>query len=355
MRPSPAAPRLPAPAALLVVLAASTPAGAAEPDVAMGMRLAPSVLQVRATGGTGLQLGSGVVVARETVVTNCHVTRSAQTVSVVHAGATLPARAQSADMAHDLCLLQVPGLAAEAVALGSASGLVTGRPVLAIGFTGGFGPRISRGRVVALHRWDGAHVVQSSTSFTSGASGGGLFDADGALVGVLTFRLRGGEAHYYAAPVDWLHPRLAPPPRWDDIGPLAGRGFWERRGPAQPMFLRAAALEHGAQWPALARLAAEWARAAADDPEAPYMLGVAEEAQGRHEQAAAAWNHSLRLDADYHRSRMRLARLHHRLGREAEARQALDALTRREPQLGRELAEELKSGAPAGPFPGRRP
>lgn len=342
---------------LAALAAAGTAAAPAAPEIgpAKAVRLVPSVLLVQASGdGDALQLGSGVVVAPETVATNCHVTRSARAVSVVQAGARLPARAQAPDAAHDLCLLQVPGLRAEPVALGSAADLAPGRPVLAIGYTGGTGPQLSLGRVVALHRWDGSHVVRSSTGFTSGASGGGLFDADGALVGVLTFRLRGGELHYYAAPADWLRAALAAPPAWRAIRPIEGHGFWEAQGADLPRFLQAAELEHAARWPALARLAEAWSREAADEPEAPYLLAVAEEAMQRPARAISAWQHSLRIDPDYHRSRMRLARLHHRLGQEAQARQALAALAGREPRLARELADELGLG-PAHSAPKRRP
>jgi S1-C subfamily serine protease len=42
-------------------------------------------------------------------------------------------------------------------------------------------------------------VIQTSTAFTSGASGGGLFDEDGRLVGILTYRLRGASGYYFSS------------------------------------------------------------------------------------------------------------------------------------------------------------
>ena len=119
-------------------------------------------------------------------------------------GVRWPASAQSANAERDLCLLTVPGLVAPVARLGQARGLAIGQMLSALGYTGGLGIQSSDGEVIELHRHDGGHVIQSSNWFSSGASGGGLFDASGNLIGILTFRLRGGETHYFAAPVEWV-------------------------------------------------------------------------------------------------------------------------------------------------------
>lgn len=323
-----------------------------EPDAATLARLAHSVLRVEAAApGSRLRIGSGVVVAEGRVVTSCHVTRQARALSVGQGGARWPARLLSPQPARDLCLLAVEGLPAPAVPLGSVARLQVGDPLLALGFTGGAGLHVSAGRVVALHRWDGSRVIRSSSGFTSGASGGGLFDARHELVGILTFRLRGGESHYFAAPADWLRdpPALtasAPEPAAAPSAP----GFWEQAGEARPTFLQAAALEQTGQWQALAALAGRWARESPDEAEAPYLEGVAEEALGHPEQALAAWRRSLELDPGFHRSWLRLAPLYRRLGRESEARRALTTLHRLNPALGRELADAMPT-APGASSP----
>ena len=102
-------------------------------------------------------------------------------------------------------------------------------------------PSVSDGVVMDLHRHQGGNVIQSSTGFISGASGGGLFDARGALAGILTFRLRGGDAHYFAAPVAWLEPLLQDESRYVPVAPLPrALTYWELAADAQPRFLRAA-------------------------------------------------------------------------------------------------------------------
>lgn len=319
----------------------------AEFDRKVVTRLGRSVLKIEAVDGSGrVQIGSGVIVAGGHVVTNCHVTRDAASVSVIQAGERSQARAQAADLARDLCVLQVPGLKALAVPITRSDALRQGQELVALGYTGGTRLQISGGSVVALHRWAGSHVIQCSNGFTSGASGGGLFDKDGTLVGILTFRLRGGKAHYYAAPADWL---LNPPGgelRFSEVRSQSGRSFWEEPAQAQPWFLQAAALEQSGQWAALDRLAERWTREVADDPESYYVLAVAHEGLGRVEPAIRAWLRSLEIDPDYSRSWARLARLYHRMGREMEARHAITELMTHDPGLALEVSAELKSSLP---------
>ena len=332
-------------ATLLIGLApalAALPA-ASEIDRAAMIRLAPSVLKVEAVDAQGrFQLGSGVVVGAGTLVTNCHVTRRAARVSVVKGGVRWNAPAQSSDIGHDLCLLRVPGLdAAPPVAVVSSASLKVGQPLVAIGYTGGVGVQVSEGEVVALHELDAGRIIRSTNWFTSGASGGGLFTLDGALVGVLTFRLRGGAAHYFSAPADWLRERIGDEARFVALHPLDGSPFWERPVEHQPYFLQAASLEQGAAWEPLRELAERWVRAAPRDAEAAYMHAVADEGLGRDDDARRALLRCLALDANYVRGWERLARLHRRLGRSDDMRQAIDRLNGLDARLGSALAAEL--------------
>ena len=45
-------------------------------------------------------------------------------------------------------------------------------------------------------------VIQSSTWFSLGASGGGLFDETGKLLGITTFKTPGRGALYYSIPIE---------------------------------------------------------------------------------------------------------------------------------------------------------
>ena len=131
--------------------------------------------------------------------------------------------------------------------------------------------------MLALHRFDGSHVIQSTNWFNSGASGGGLFDDDLRLVGILTFRLRGGGAHYFAAPVEWIAALLEEGRPLRAIGPFGAQeqAFWQRPVGAQPDFLKAAVLERDRDWPGLEALTTAWSRAAPADAEPWHLQGMA--------------------------------------------------------------------------------
>ena len=303
---------------LMIWVVAATPARA-EVDRAVLIALSASVLKIEALRAQGgYSLGSGVVVAPQTVATNCHVTRDALKINVLRAGVRWLAAAQRSDVDHDLCLLHVPGLQASVVTLGRADQLRPGQPVTALGYTGGLGLQSSQGEVLALHRFDGSRVIQSSNWFSSGASGGGLFDEDLHLMGILTFRLRGGEAHYFAAPAEWLQALLDAPGYEGYAAVVPDRSqqlaYWQRPVLAQPRFLKAALLQRDDQWPQLESLAAEWARADAGDAEPWYLMGLALAQMNRLPESQRALECSLALEPASAAARASLASVQDRQG-----------------------------------------
>src|SRR5213075_1929609 len=82
--------------------------------------LEPSVWVVRTFDKDNLPLGQGsaVVIATDTLATNCHVLRKAKRVEVTHLKVVLPATLELWDTARDLCQLRAAGTQAPAVALG---------------------------------------------------------------------------------------------------------------------------------------------------------------------------------------------------------------------------------------------
>ncbi|RYY69379.1 MAG: serine protease, partial [Comamonadaceae bacterium] len=170
-------------------------------------RLAPSVwlVEVRRADGEG-GLGSAVVIAPETLVTNCHVVEKASTIAVAHEGRRLPARVQYSDTARDLCQLQAPGLAAPAVRIASASSLRVGATVYALGNPRGLELTLSHGLLSALRRNPSGAVqyLQVSVPISPGSSGGGLFDVYGRLVGITTFLIKESQNLNFAMPADFV-------------------------------------------------------------------------------------------------------------------------------------------------------
>jgi hypothetical protein len=335
--------------ALVAACLLSTSSAHAEFDRRSLILLGRSVLRIEAEGEGGrLQLGSGVVIAKERVITNCHVTRNASSISVEQAGSRWMVQAQSVDAERDLCILQVPGLPSAPVPLGRAASLREGQELAALGYTGGPALQISGGSVVALHHWGGNFVIQCTNGFTSGASGGGLFDREGRLVGILTFRLPGGRTHYYAVPAEWLLDTLDQRMRFGEVRPHHGLGFWQRPVASQPLFLQAASLERAEQWDALLQLAERWMREDAADAEPLYLRALAYEHLGRDAAAVLSWQRSLDVDPTYSRSWAGLAQLFHRTGRAAQAQRAIDSLTALNPGLALEVSDRLRAD-PAEP------
>lgn len=283
---------------LLAECAAARPVLAAL-DRATLVGLGASVLRIEApTVQGGFSLGSGVVVGDDTVVTNCHVTRDATEVRIVQGALRWVAATQASDVSRDLCLLRVPGLKAPAVPWGRADGLAAGQAVTAIGYTGGTGIQSSSGEVVRLHRHDGAPVIQSDNWFSSGASGGGLFDDQGRLVGILTFRLRGGLSHYFAAPSEWVQKMMdaTSTDRFRPVRPMEPGllAYWELPQKQQPRFMQAASLLRDRRWAELMAMATDWSRAEPDDDEPWSLLGQALEHLGRLPEAQHAYDCSKR-------------------------------------------------------------
>jgi S1-C subfamily serine protease len=245
----------------------------ADPGRAQVLKLAPSLARVEANKTTGgYAFGTAVAIAPDRVVTNCHVTREAQAIYVVKGGLRWDARAQLADVDHDLCLLWVPGLDARAAPLATSASLHVGQPVAAIGYGGATGIQISIGDVIGLHALDGGQVIRSSAAFSGGASGGGLFDEDGRLVGILSFRLQARGAYFFSVPVEWFSERVLDLSRYQPVAPLGeARSFWERPQAEQPYFMRATSLEAAHDWPELLRFTDTWVKAEPGNPDPQYF------------------------------------------------------------------------------------
>ena len=305
--------------------------------------IAASVVRVEATrtqGGTSI--GSGVAVAPSIIVTNCHVTRDAAEIRVSAAGQLLQVTGQRADGTHDVCFLHVPGWQGKAVKFGNGDDLRIGDPVAAIGFTGGTGKSLHMGRIRALHAVEGARIIQSDAAFTSGASGGGLFDRDGSLVGLLTFRSRLSNNGFFALPVAWIRERLPGDDEWTDIGPLHdASAFWQRDTVTQPFFMRAATLNAERRWTELIELTAAWVKAAPDDAEPFRVRGDAFQALDRGESAVDAFSEALRLEPDNPLCWYGLAVAYASIGNAAASEQAQSVTAKLDSELGSSLRDEL--------------
>lgn len=195
--------------ALALVSAALVPLGrglALEPDK-LFEKVAPSVLAVRTLDAQErpLAAGSGVVIARGKVVTNCQLLARASRIQVGQDNVSYGAELEFPDVARDLCQLNVRNLPAPPVETGSYRNLRVGQRVYAIGSPRGAELSMSEGIVSSLREADAdAPRIETTAAVSRGTSGGGLFDSDGRLVGITTAYFREAQAGNFAIPADWL-------------------------------------------------------------------------------------------------------------------------------------------------------
>ena len=165
----------------------------------------PSIVRIIAGDATGpTSQGSGVVVGGGEVITNCHVVEGASHVKVKAGASILSATVTIADKELDLCRLSVSGLDAPAVEIAGAGELQTGERVYAIGAPRGLELTISEGIVSSLREVANGKIVQTTAAVSPGSSGGGLFDAQARLVGIVTFQRRDGPNLNFALAADWI-------------------------------------------------------------------------------------------------------------------------------------------------------
>ena len=159
--------------------------------------------------------GGGVVVNEPNqVATNCHVVDESPNDIRVYKGenrravrdAPHSAKIISGDRERDVCILSVSGLWAIPAKIRPAGELEIGESVYAVGTPKGLDFSISNGIVSQLREGeDGkAPLIQTSAAISPGSSGGGLFDSQGRLVGLTTWKIREGENLNFAIPVDWV-------------------------------------------------------------------------------------------------------------------------------------------------------
>jgi len=255
-----------------------------------------SVVMIRGYNETGgLAFGSGVVVGDNQVVTNCHVIRRTKQPWVSQGEDTFSVTAVKADRWHDLCLLTTFGMPHKAVPLGKSTDLKKGQEVIAIGHSNGVpAPLTSAGVVKSTYDLDQGKVILSSAQFRMGASGSGLFDTEGRLVGINTFKTSGRNSFYYALPVEWLN-SLKNKPTETNL-PITGIALWEEEEDKKPIFLQVAIPMIKEDWKKLFDVANEWIRNEKNSAEAWFELGFANEHLNNLSEAEKAYRQSTKLD-----------------------------------------------------------
>lgn len=225
---------------LLMAAACPAPAQSLSPQEVF-RRGAPSVVVIEVyedpeNGPSRLiASGSGVVVQNHTedkssvlVATNCHVVDKAPegVVTITQEKSYGIGFVQGRDAKHDLCLVHASIIGDSdssgdialytddkgnfspkripAAQVGSSQNLEVGDAVYAIGAPQGLELSLSGGLVSGFREHKGSGYIQTTAPISKGSSGGGLFDAQGRLVGITTMYVKDGQALNFAVPADLI-------------------------------------------------------------------------------------------------------------------------------------------------------
>ncbi len=299
-----------------------------------------SVVMVRGFNENGgLAYGSGVVVAENKVITNCHVLRTTKQPWISRGEDTYTIASVKADAWHDLCLVSTTYMPFKPAKIGKSADLKRGQEVAAIGHSNGVpAPLTSTGAVKALYDADEGKIIRSAANFTLGASGSGLFDAEGRLVGINTFKTAGrGGSIYFALPIEWLA-QLEKQPE-TTVFPISGKALWEEDEDKKPFYMQVAVPESRGDWPKLALVAEKWTQAEPKNTEAWYELGLGLENTSKNELAEKAYKQAVSLDNSNFDALVRLGALAKTRGDTTEMHRIQQALNDIDKDLGAEYSE----------------
>jgi serine protease Do len=260
-------------------------------------QLNAQVLRVQvglANGGYGL--GSAVVIAKDQVITNCHVVADANNIVVVNNGAPLAVTAIKPDWHHDLCILKVENLDAPVAKIGSSKNLKYEESVFTIGYPHFQAvPSSTYGVVKGLYPMDDSVIIRATSSFGVGASGGGVFDDAGNLVGIITLKSPGKNSYYYNMPVEWVQALMDT--KEQAINAKSEKPFWAVSFDKWPYFMQVVHPFLTEDWQALKTIATKWTQAEPNTAESWFYLATAEYAAKdfdnaeAHLQKVVAMNH----------------------------------------------------------------
>ncbi len=141
--------------------------------------------------------GSGVIITTDGyIVTNHHVIDGASAIEVTLAnGESYAAQLIASDAETDLAVIKIEAFDLTAATFGDSTQLVVGQTVLAIGNPlGSLGGTVTEGIISALDREitvdeESMTLLQISAAVNPGNSGGGLFDEQGNLIGIVNAKV----------------------------------------------------------------------------------------------------------------------------------------------------------------------
>ena len=281
----------------------------AKPTDALVRELSNSVLRVKVKLPNGnMGLGSSVVISKNQVITNCHVVTDATSVEVIVNGESHAATAIKADWHHDLCMLTVDNLNLPVVKFGASKNLQYEASLFTIGYPDETDAPVNTfGEVKGLFPMDDSVIIRASSAFKLGSSGGGAFDDEGNLVGIITLKSRGENPYYYYLPVEWVQALMQKPAQ--ALGKKSEKPFWALHATERPYFMQVVKPYQTQEWNTLLKLATLWVQMEPDTAESWFYLAAAEYAIKDFEIAEAHFKKVLALNHQHTQASVYLEKL----------------------------------------------
>jgi len=251
------------------------------------------VLEVLNEQGAVFSYLTAVLLDPDMVATQCDSVQGAPSLRLRQGAEIYPARIAQKDSARNLCLLHAPGAGASSAKLRD-DVPQAGTQVYAVSNALGLGISIAEGVVSGVRALQGESFIQHTAAIAPGSEGGGLFDADGNLIGLISYRQRDGQNVNFAFPAQWLK----------EIGQRAVSA-----DTAEAWRAKALDLERAAKWDDLAAHATAWSKALTDSAEAWLWLGAAQDHRKDWPAAELAYREALRYEPSATQAGIALARV----------------------------------------------
>jgi hypothetical protein len=152
-------------------------------------KVSPSVYVVKADK----RMGSAVAISEYELLTNCHVVAEAQHVTIAREKKEGAADVISVNSKADRCVLKSDNKLDSWVTVRPYEDIKVGERAVTIGTPQGLELTVAEGIVSSKRTHNDSKLIQTTAPISQGSSGGGLFDAEGHLLGITTFFLRSGQ------------------------------------------------------------------------------------------------------------------------------------------------------------------
>lgn len=302
----------------LSVLTGLSQTALAEPSPELVYNLKGTIVKVHTvTTGGGHGSGSGFVVAENLVATNCHVLSNAIGVNIGAHGETYTPVAVRSDWKHDVCILRFEYLPLKPASFSDNEKITYETSTFSIGFPGGAAkPLTTIGKIKAVYAIDDSHVIRTSASFQMGASGSPLFNDEGKVIGMSTFKSPGAHGYFYNVPAKWIKAAMTLP-ETDKVIKTASP-FWDAPLDQRPYWMQVVLPMQAEKWQDLLLVASEWIKHEPDEPEAMYYLALAQQNLGNIQDAKPNFQKVLAANPHHTSSILALAQIARAQNNQAE-------------------------------------